>query len=72
VALFIADHGSTRGNSQQLPVFQDKNLLLMVTTYKDENEYQLKKTGQFNGAWIKKPHAGIDNYSKQFNSSAGK
>lgn len=28
----------------QLPVFQDKNLLLTITTYKDENEYQIKQS----------------------------
>jgi hypothetical protein len=27
----------------RLPVFQDKNLLLTITTYKDENEYQIKQ-----------------------------
>jgi len=27
----------------RLPVFQDKNLLLTVTTYKDENEYKIKQ-----------------------------
>ena len=31
----------------RLPVFQDKNLLLTITTYKDENEYQIKQ-GQIN------------------------
>lgn len=27
----------------RLPVFQDKNLLLTITTYKNENEYQIKQ-----------------------------
>lgn len=27
----------------RLPVFQDKNLLLTITTYKDENDYQVKQ-----------------------------
>jgi hypothetical protein len=27
----------------RLPVFQDKNLLLSITTYEDENEYQIKQ-----------------------------
>jgi hypothetical protein len=28
----------------RLPVFQDKNLLLSITTYQDENEYQIKQS----------------------------
>jgi hypothetical protein len=27
----------------RLPVFQDKNILLTITTYKDENEFQMKQ-----------------------------
>jgi hypothetical protein len=41
ITLWISE--MSENDFPRLPVFQDKNLLLTITTYKDENEYQIKQ-----------------------------
>jgi hypothetical protein len=41
ITLWISE--MSENDFPRLPVFQDKNLLLTITTYKDENEYQVKQ-----------------------------